>query len=106
MDAHSAIFKHSVLRPLTVVAAAGLLLTGAACNGPMARRAARSQAPAAPVTVVTPTPRPTPTTAAPPVSSAVRTDDLDAGLKQADDQLSQTGAAVGDADQNSQQTSD
>ena len=62
-------------------------------------RAARSQAPA---TVVAPTP----TTAAPPVSSAVRTDDLDTGLKQADDQLSQTGAAVRDADQNPQQNSD
>jgi hypothetical protein len=36
----------------------------------------------------------------------VRTDDLDAGLQQADTQLSQTGGAVGDADQNPQQNSD
>jgi hypothetical protein len=36
----------------------------------------------------------------------VRTDDLDAGLKQADSDLSQTGGAVGDADQNTQQNSD
>jgi hypothetical protein len=36
----------------------------------------------------------------------VRTDDLEAGLQQADSQLSQTGSAVGDADQNPQQNSD
>jgi hypothetical protein len=52
----------------------------------------------------------TPTTGAPSgqpsATPPVRTDDLDAGLQQADTQLSQTGGAVGDADQNPQQTSD
>ena len=48
----------------------------------------------------------TPTTAPAPPGQAVRTDDLDAGLQQADSQLSQTGSAVGDADQNPQQNSD
>ena len=91
------------LRPLAVIAAAGLLLTGAACNGRLARRASQQQAPATAVsTVVTPM-------TAPPVAAAgqaVRTDDLDAGLQQADSQLSQTGSAVSDADQPSQQNSD
>jgi hypothetical protein len=51
---------------------------------------------------------PTPTTAPASTSSAtpVRTDDLEAGLQQADTQLSQTGTAVGNADQNPQQNSD
>ena len=92
-------------RLIGVAAAAAVLLTGAACNGPIARRAARSQTPATTVTTVV-------ETTAPPASptasggQAVRTDDLDAGLQQADIQLSQTGGAVGDADQNPQQNSD
>jgi len=53
-------------------------------------------------TVVTPA---APTAAAPP-GQAVRTDDLDAGLQQADTQLSQTSGAINDADQPSQQNSD
>jgi hypothetical protein len=91
------------LRPVTAVVAAGLLLTGVACNGPLARRAARTQTPATAVTTVV-----TPTTAAsaPSANASVRTDDLDAGLQQADTQLSQTGGAVGDAEQNPQQNSD
>ncbi|HEV3352328.1 MAG TPA: hypothetical protein VG076_05365 [Acidimicrobiales bacterium] len=108
MDAQKA------LRPLTVVAAAGLLLTGAACNGPLARRAARSQTPApamATTTVAPAAPAAAPPTTLPPsggpsATAPVRTDDLDAGLQQADTQLSQTGGAVGDADQNPQQNSD
>ena len=90
------------LRPLTAVAVSGLLLTGVACNRP-ARRATR-QTPASVVTTVAPAA--TPTTAPAPSGQAVRTDDLDAGLQQADSQVSQTGSAVGDADQNPQQTSD
>ena len=91
------------LRPLAVTAAAGLLLTGAACNGTLARRASQPQTPATAVTTVV-----TPTTAPPaaPAGQAVRTDDLDAGLQQADSQLSQTSGAVNDADQPSQQNSD
>lgn len=100
---------HKTLRPVVTIAAAGLLLTGAACNGPLARRAAqRQQSPATQVTVVTPTPTPTtaPATGAPSANAPVRTDDLEAGLQQADSQLSQTGSAVSDADQNPQQNSD
>ena len=98
MDAQKA------LRPVLTVVAAGLLLTGVACNGSPARGVARSQTPASPVTVVTSTPTPT---AVPSAGSApVRTDDLEAQLQQADTQLSQTGSAVGDADQNPQQNSD
>ncbi|GEM_PF-6356823 len=96
MDAQKA------FRPLVTVAAAGLLLTGVACNGPLARRAARSQTPATPVTVVNATPTTTSATA----TSPVRTDDLEAGLQQADTQLSQTGNAVIDANQNPRQNSD
>jgi hypothetical protein len=59
---------------------------------------------------VTTAPAATPTTApppaAPPPGQAVRTDDLEAGLQQADGQLSQTGSAVGDADQPAQQSND
>jgi len=90
------------LRPLAAAAAAAVLLTGAACNGP-ARRAARRQAP---VTTATTAPVAATTVAPLPAGQPVRTDDLEAGLQQADSQLSQTGAAVGDADQNPQQTSD
>ena len=100
-----------VLRPLAGVAAAGCLLAGAACQGPVARRLdARREAPtttaptvAAPVTTAAPSPTPA---APPPAVQAVRTDDLDASLQQADSQLSQTGSAVGDADQPSQQSND
>ncbi len=94
------------LRPVVTVAAAGLLLTGVACNGPLARRAANRQTPATPVTVVTPTPTSAPVSGSQSATAPVRTDDLDAGLQQADSQLSQTGSAVGDADQNPQQNSD
>ena len=105
MDASSAIFNCRALRPVTAAAAAGLLLTGVACNGPQARRAVRPQAPATAVTTVVPAGATAATAPAPP-GQAVRTDDLDAGLQQADSQLSQTGSAVGDADQNPQQNSD
>lgn len=101
MDASRVSSNYRALRPLAVVGVAGLLLTGAACNGPLARRAARRQT--VPVTAVAPS---TTTVAAVTPTQAVRTDDLDAGLQQADSQLAQTGAAVGDADQNPQQTSD
>ena len=91
-------------RSLAVTAAAGLLLTGAACNGRLARRASQPQTPASAVpTVVIPTTAPA---AAPAAGQPVRTDDLDAGLQQADTQLSQTGGALNDADQPSQQNSD
>ena len=103
MDAFTAVFNSRVLRPLVVTAAAGLLLTGAACNGRLARRASQSQTPVTSVTTVV---APAAPSAAAPSSQPVRTDDLDAGLQQADTQLSQTGGAVGDADQNTQQTSD
>jgi len=97
------------LRPLGTAAAAAVLLTGAACNGPLVRRAANRNSPTTAVTTVVPAAAP-PTTAAPSAQPSptppVRTDDLDAGLQQADTQLSQTGGAVSDADQNSQQTSD
>ncbi|MBV9410329.1 MAG: hypothetical protein JO148_01925 [Acidimicrobiia bacterium] len=107
MDAHSVSLNSRALRPLVTVAAAGLLLTGVACNGPLARRAASRQTPSTPVTVVTPTPTtPTPTTTPSATASPVRTDDLEAGLQQADTQLSQTDTAVGDANQNPQQNSD
>jgi hypothetical protein len=92
-------------RPLVTVAAAGLLLTGAACSGPPARRAARQNPPATVVTAVAPVDA-TPTTAPSARSAPVRTDDLETDLQQADSQLSQTGSAVGDADQNPQQNSD
>lgn len=91
------------LRPLAVTAAAGLLLTGAACNGRLARRVSERQTPATSVTVVAPT---TVAGAAASSGQPVRTDDLDAGLQQADSQLSQTGGALSDADQPSQQNSD
>jgi hypothetical protein len=99
------------LRPVTAVFAAGLLLTGVACNGPLARRAARHQAPDTAVTTVvpadaTPTPTTAPSTGRPSATPPVRTDDLEAGLQQADSQLSQTSGAVSDADQNTQQTTD
>ena len=89
-------------RPLVTLAAAGLLLAGAACNGPLARRAARSQTPSTPATFVSPAP----TTGSQPAAQPVRTDDLETQLQQADTQLSQTGSAVGDANQNPQQNSD
>ena len=104
MDASSALFNCRALRPLTAVAAAGLLLTGAACSGPLARRADRQPVPASSVTTVASAPAAPPAVPAP--GQAVRTDDLDAGLQQADTQLSQTGSAVSDADQNPQQNSD
>ena len=112
MDATSAVFNHRALRPLGVAAAAAVLLTGAACNGPLARRAANNNAPATSVTAVTTVvpAEAVPTTAAASAQATgtapVRTDDLDAGLQQADTQLSQTGGAVSDADQNPQQNSD
>jgi len=91
------------------VGAAAAVLTGAACNGPLARRAANHNTPATDVTTVVPA-EAAPTTAAPSAQPSatppVRTDDLDAGLQQADTQLSQTGGAIGDADQNPQQNSD
>lgn len=90
------------LRPLAVTAAAGLLLTGAACNGRLARRVSQRQTPTTSVTVVAPAAPSAAATSAQPV----RTDDLDAGLQQADSQLSQTGGALSDADQPSQQNSD
>jgi hypothetical protein len=93
------------LRPLAATAAAAVLLTGAACNGPVARRAARRQTPATPVSTVVPAATPT-TSVGAQSGQGVRTDDLDAGLRQADDQMSQTGGAIGDADQNPQQNSD
>ena len=102
MDASNGIFNYRALRPLTAVAVSGVLLTGVACNRP-ARRATR-QTPASVVTTIAPAA--TPTTAPAPPGQAVRTDDLDTGLQQADSQLSQTGSAVGDADQNPQQNSD
>ena len=97
-----------VLRPLAGVAAAACLLTGAACQGPVARRLdARREAPtttapaaAAPAT----TAASSPTSAAP--AAGVRTDDLEAGLQQADSQLAQTGSDVGTADQPSQSSND
>jgi hypothetical protein len=61
---------------------------------------------------VTTAPAPTTTTTTAPPSAApssgqtVRTDDLEAGLQQADGQLSQTGSAVGDADQPAPQSND
>jgi len=97
------------LRPLGVAAAAAVLLTGAACNGPLAKRAANTHAPATAVTTVVPAGAASttaPPTAQPSGTAPVRTDDLDAGLQQADTQLSQTGGAVSDADQNPQQNSD
>lgn len=94
------------LRPIIPIAAAGLLLTGAACNGRLAHRADRGQTPATPVTVVTPTPTTAPAASPSAAAQPVRTDDLDAGLQQADAQLSQTGSAVGDTDQNPQQNRD
>ena len=102
MDASRVSFNYRALRPVVTVAAAGLLLTGVACNGPLARRAANPT----PVTVVTSTPTTAPASASQSATPPVRTDDLDAGLQQADSQLSQTGSAVGDADQNPQQNSD
>jgi len=101
MDAHKA------FRPLVTIAAAGLLLTGAACNGSVARRAAHSSTPAPAVTTVAPVgATPAAPTSAPSATAAVRTDDLEADLQHVDGQLSQTSSAVGDADQNTQQTSD
>ena len=98
------------LRPLGVAAATAVLLTGAACNGPLARRAANSSGSAPAVTSVAPAGAApggaTPTTAPSPSAAPVRTEDLEAGLQQADSQLSQTGGAIGTADQNTQQTSD
>jgi len=41
-----------------------------------------------------------------PSGPSVRTDDLEADLKQADSQLTQTSTAVSDADQNTQQLND
>ena len=101
--------------PLSAVAAGAILLVAAACNGPLAHNAGPTQAPvSAPVVVAgggqsggTPAPQaPASTTsagsdpAAPPTASAapVRTDDLEAGLHQADAQLSQTSSAVSTAD--------
>jgi len=99
------------LRSFAGVAAAACLLTGAACQGPVARRLDARRHPS--VTTAPAPPAPATTTASgqlatPPPASAqpVRTDDLDAGLQQADGQLSQTGSAVGDADQPSQQSND
>ena len=92
------------LRPLAVTAAAGLLLTGAACNGRLARRASSNHN--TPATAVTTVVAPTAPSVAAPAGQPVRTDDLDAGLQQADSQLSQTGGALNDADQPSQQNSD
>ena len=97
-----------VLRPLAGVAAAGCLLTGAACQGPVARRldarreAPTTTAPTVAALVTTAAPSPTP----PPAGQAVRTDDLEAGLQQADSQLAQTGSDVGTADQPSQPSND
>lgn len=103
MDAPRTSLRFRALRPGVTVAAAAVLLTGAACSGPLARRAARNETPATSVTTVVPAA--TPTSAAP-TGQAVRTDDLEAGLQQADTQLAQTGGAVGDADQNPQQNTD
>jgi hypothetical protein len=106
MDAHSVIFNNRALRPLVTVAAAGLLVTGVACNGPLAQRAASSQTPSTPVTFVSPTPTTAPSSGSQTATQPVRTDDLEAQLQQADTQLSQTGSAVGDANQDPQQNSD
>jgi hypothetical protein len=97
------------LRPLAAATAAAALLTGVACGPLAARRSERTQPPATatPTTVAPPTATTAPgTTAAPSATAPVRTDDLEAGLQQADGQLSQTGSAVGDADQPSQQSND
>ena len=97
-----------VLHPVAGAAVAGCLLTGAACQGPVARRfESRRQS----SVTTAPAPTATTTTAAPPSAApssgqTVRTDDLEAGLQQADGQLAQTGSAVGDADQPSQQSND
>jgi hypothetical protein len=96
------------LRPFAGAAVVGCLFTGAACQGPVARRLdARRQSPVttAPA-VATPAATTAPPSAAPPSGQAVRTDDLEAGLQRADGQLSQTGSAVSDADQPSQQSND
>ena len=108
MDASSAVFNHRALRPLGAAAAAAVLLTGAACNGPLARRAANRHAPATALTTIVPAgAAPTAAQSGPPSATPpVRTDDLDAGLQQTDTQLSQTGGAIGEADQNPQQNSD
>ncbi|MBV8160858.1 MAG: hypothetical protein JO265_08045 [Acidimicrobiia bacterium] len=98
------------LRPLSAVLAGAILLVAAACNGPLAHRAAPSQNPvvapapsvsggAAPSAGAAVTPTTAPSGSAPTASAPVRTDDLDAGLQQADTQLSQTGSAVSTADQ-------
>jgi hypothetical protein len=103
------------LRPLAGVVVAASLV---ACSGPVARRAgsqtpvtvgvpttAADAAPAStepPGTAVTPAGSATSTTSGP----TLRTDDLDAALRQLDSQLSQTGSAVADSDRPSQQSND
>ena len=94
-----------VLHPLAGAAVAGCLLTGAACQGPVARRF-ESRRQSSVTTAPAPTATTAPPSAAPSSGQTVRTDDLEAGLQQADGQLSQTGSAVGDADQSSQQSND
>ena len=93
------------LRPFAGPAVAGCLLAGAACQGPVARRL-ESRRQSSVTTVLAPTATTAPPSAAPSSGQTVRTDDLEAGLQQADGQLSQTGSAVADADQPSQQAND
>ena len=96
-----------VIRSLSTAAVAAVLLTGVAC-GPrdrLARPTSATSATSAPVTTVAGATTPTAPAATSP-GPGVRTDDLDADLQQADSQLTQTGGAVSDADQNTQQLSD
>jgi hypothetical protein len=95
-----------VLRPLAGAAATACLLAGAACQGPVARRLDAHRQPSVTTVPASAAPTTAPQHAAPPSGQAVRTDDLEAGLQQADGQLSQTGSAVGDADQPAQQSND
>jgi hypothetical protein len=94
------------LRPLAGAAATACLLAGAACQGPVARRLDAHRQPSVTTAPASAAPTTAPQPAAPPSGQAVRTDDLDAGMQQADGQLSQTGSAVGDADQPAQQSND
>jgi len=97
-----------IYRPLAGAAVAACLLAGVACEGPVARRLDARRQSSVTTTAPAPTAPPTtaPASAPPPSGPAVRTDDLEAGLQQADGQLSQTGSAVSDADQPAQQSND
>lgn len=105
MDASKASFRVTAFRPLSVVAAAAVLVTGVACGGARDRIAVRHQSTSTPVTTAV-AGTPTTVAAAPSPAPSVRTDDLEADLQQADSQLAQTASAVADADQNTQQLDD